>query len=82
MPTGTEPHERRLDAVVSGSRFDDLSLLDVVTLEEFVARLDQHEAELSRTRRQLFDRIDTLRAELAARYKDGRAAISDLLAGT
>jgi len=28
----------------------------------------------------LFDRIDALRSELAARYKDGRAAISDLLA--
>jgi hypothetical protein len=82
VPSGTEPHERRLDEVVSASNFDDLGHLDVGTLEEFVGRLGEHEAELSRTRRRLFERIDALRAELAARYKDGRAAISDLLAGT
>jgi hypothetical protein len=79
VPSGTESHEQRLDDVVAGSSFDDLGHLDVATLQEFVERLGQHEAELSRTRQLLFDRIDTLRSELAARYKDGRAAISDLL---
>ncbi len=82
VPSGTEPHERRLDEVVGGASFDDLSHLDVATLEGFVERLGQHEAELSRIRRQLFERIDALRSELAARYKDGRAVISDLLAET
>jgi hypothetical protein len=81
VPSGIEPHEARLEGVVSGSRFDELGDLDVATLEVIAERLSLHETELSRTRRQLFERIDALRSELAARYKDGRAAISDLLTG-
>ena len=80
VPSGTEPHERRLDAVVAGADLDDVEDLDDEMLADFVSRLAEHERELSHTRRVLFDRIDALRSELAARYKDGRAAISDLLA--
>ena len=79
VPTDTEPHQQRLDEVVAGSSLDDLEDLPVETLEVYVSRLTEFEQQLSATRRQLFDRIDALRNELAARYKDGRAAVSDLL---
>jgi hypothetical protein len=79
VPQGVEPHERRLEAVLAGSELDDLEHLPVETLEDYASRLSDHEHELSATRRQLFARIDALRSELAARYKDGRAAVSDLL---
>lgn len=79
VPDETQPHQQRLEAVVAGSSLDDLEDLPVETLEVYVERLTAHERELSAARRKLFDRIDALRNELAARYKDGRAAISDLL---
>jgi hypothetical protein len=49
-------------------------------LETLVTALERHEAALSSTRRQLFGTIDAIRDELAARYKDGRANVADLLA--
>jgi hypothetical protein len=49
-------------------------------LEALVTALESHESALSSTRRQLFRSIDAIRDELAARYKDGRANVADLLA--
>lgn len=50
-------------------------------LRELAARLAEHERELSRLRRQLFDVIDKLQAELADRYRSGAASVSELLSG-
>jgi hypothetical protein len=79
VPPGVEPHEARLDAIVAGNTLDGVEGFSDQMLEDLVGRLADHERWLSGTRRELFQRIDTLRSELAARYKDGRAAISDLL---
>lgn len=81
VPPGTEAHEQRLDALVPGAALEEVDELPDEVLEAYVERLAEHERELSATRHELFIRIDALRTELAARYKDGRAAISDLLAG-
>lgn len=80
VPEGIEEHTARLDAVLDASALAELEGRTVETLQTFIARLTEHEHELSGLRRQLFDRIDALRAELAGRYKDGRAAIGDLWA--
>ncbi len=80
VPEGIDEHARRLDAVVDASALQELDGRTVATLEDFIAGLAAYEQELSALRRQLFDRIDALRAELADRYKDGRAVIGDLLA--
>lgn len=79
VPADTEPHHQRLEEVVAGASLDELEDLPVETLEVYVSRLTEHERKLSAIRRTVFDRIDALRSELAARYKDGRAVISDLL---
>lgn len=79
VPDGIEEHTARLDALVDASALAELEGRTIDTLQTFVIRLTDHERELSSLRRQLFDRVDALRAELAARYKDGRAAIGDLL---
>ncbi|HRW36733.1 MAG: hypothetical protein KDB04_11360 [Acidimicrobiales bacterium] len=42
--------------------------------------LRELEAEVSRCRRQLFDRIDAVQAEITRRYREGVAKVDDLLA--
>jgi hypothetical protein len=79
VPPSAEQHERDLDRIVDQSQLADLEQLTVDDLAMIIDRLSQHERELSALRRQLFDRIDTLRAELARRYKDGRADVSQIL---
>jgi hypothetical protein len=70
--------EADIDALVGASRISDLDTDEVAAVIE---RLAAHERHLSDVRRRLFDRIDTLRDELARRYKDGSAAVSEILSG-
>ncbi len=81
VPPGVEHLQERLDEVLSHATLDQVEDASVDTLERYIERLAEHERELSGLRRTLFERIDALRDELAARYKDGRAAVSDLLTG-
>jgi len=80
VPEGIDGYTDRLDEVLDVSALEELGGRTVETLQAFIDRLTDHERELSQLRQQLFVRIDALRAELAGRYKDGRAAIGDLLA--
>lgn len=59
-----------------------LTDLDSDELTALVDRLETQERELSSCRHELFERIDAIRDELAARYKDGRADVGDLLTGS
>jgi len=81
VPPDVEPHETRLEQVLPRRDLEDLEEVPVETLEDYIERLAAHEQVLSQQRRGLFAHIDALRSELAARYKDGRAAVSDLLSG-
>lgn len=80
VPEGIDGYTERLDAVLDASALEELEGRTVETLQAFIDRLTDHEHELSELRQSLFLRIDALRAELARRYKDGRAVIGDLLA--
>jgi hypothetical protein len=42
-------------------------------------RLEALEREISDRRRQFFDRIDTLQAEITRRYRTGEASVESLL---
>jgi hypothetical protein len=59
----------------------DLRSLSPEQLRELAESLAEHERDLSVTRRQLFDVIDTLQAELVERYRSGGASVDELLAG-
>lgn len=48
-------------------------------LEDAARRLAELEAEVSATRRSLFDRIDSIEEELTRRYRDGEASVDELL---
>jgi hypothetical protein len=54
---------------------------DAGALSEAAADLDALEGEVSKLRRALFDRIDTLQSEITHRYRDGEAQVDDLLTG-
>jgi hypothetical protein len=66
--------QRRIDRVLD-PRFTDR--VDQLGLAELRAR--REEAEVSYLRRLLQGRLDILRAELARRYRDGTAQVSQLL---
>ena len=61
--------------IESPGEADDEALTDVA------AELSQLEHEVSGFRRQLFDRIDALQAEITRRYRSGEARVDDVLSG-
>jgi hypothetical protein len=82
LPPKAALFEAQLEAVPDEAELADLPERDSEAVRELVERLTGQERELSAIRRQLFDRIDRLRDELAERYKDGRATVGDLLGGS
>jgi hypothetical protein len=58
------------------SRLDELSLSELADLEH---ELNAFERRVSDDRRERFDRLDALSAELVRRYRDGEASVDGLL---
>jgi len=79
VPPSADAHAEALDAIAHEATFLNSGDLDLDALESLVEALEVHERGLSALRRALFVRIDALRDELAARYKDGRADVGELL---
>ncbi len=79
VPGLAEEYGEEVDAIVDEATLHALPELPADDLEALIDRLAEHERHLSSLRSQLFDRIDRIRDELAARYRDGRASISELL---
>jgi hypothetical protein len=68
-----------LDGVLGADQIATLGDLDVDELRDLAGRLEVMENRVSLERRALHLRIDTLQAELVARYKTGRASVDGLL---
>lgn len=79
VPPAADELVGRIDADLGEVTLSGLGGRDEAELRDLIATLERHEQELSTARRALFDSIDALRDELAARYKDGRANVGDLL---
>lgn len=79
VPPSAEALEAEVDAIIDRAGLDDLGERDPEQLAAVIDRLAEHEHGLSELRRRLFAHIDLLRAELVARYRDGRAVVGDLL---
>src|SRR4051812_2452360 len=69
----------RLDAIVGHHDLETLPSLDDTDLSQMHDALESFEREVSGTRRQLFDRIDALQAEVTRRYRTGEASVESLL---
>lgn len=78
VPPNAAAYEDAIAAVIAVDEHD-LEQHDLEELAPLVDRLGELEHAMSHIRRELFRRIDALRDELAARYKDGRADVSELL---
>ena len=68
-----------LDAILGADDVARLATLDDAQLSDLAVRLRELENRVSTERRGLFDRIDTLQAELVERHKSGRASVDGLL---
>lgn len=87
LPSGMEPGELtgqladRLTAITAQVPIESPGDADDEALARATVELSELEHEVSGFRRQLFDRIDTLQAEITRRYRDGEARVDDLLSG-
>jgi hypothetical protein len=88
LPTSMEPGELhgrladRLEEITDRVPLEAPSEADDGALVSVASDLHDLEAEVSSFRRLLFDRIDTLQAEITRRYRDGEARVDDLLGGS
>jgi hypothetical protein len=68
-----------LDKVCSEHGFSRLEDLDGDELDTLATRLIEFERKVSDNRRDRYDRLDALSAELVRRYRDGEASVDGLL---
>lgn len=71
-----------LDDICSEGGLGHLKSLDDTELASLTAAISSFEARVSSDRRERFDRLDALSAELVRRYRDGEADVDALLADT
>lgn len=70
-----------LEAITEAASLDTPDQVSDGDLARAAEQLEALEHEVSSLRRRLFDRIDTLQAELTRRYRVGETSVDDLLAG-
>lgn len=74
------PLAEELDALCARHHFGRLESLDEDELASLSAAIAEFEQRVSADRRNRFERLDTLSAELVRRYRDGEADVDSLLA--
>lgn len=71
--------EAELDGIVGTGHLADLPSVDDATLRSMAEQLADFEQRVSGHRRDLFERIDALQAEITRRYRTGEASVDSLL---
>jgi anti-sigma-K factor RsiG len=79
VPSRAGEHRRRVERLVSDETIARLPELDVEELTRAVEVLSVEEEKVSTNRRTVQRVVDVLRGELARRYRDGTAQVSQLL---
>jgi hypothetical protein len=79
VPSRAGEHRRRVERLVSDETIARLPELDVEELTRAVEVLAREEEQVSANRRAVQRVVDLLRGELARRYRDGTAQVSQLL---
>jgi hypothetical protein len=78
--TEEEDLTAELDAILGADEIGTLADLDLDQLNSVAGQLEVIERRVSKERRALHERIDTLQAEIVSRYKTGEASVDGLLA--
>lgn len=78
-PMGDDPIADELDIICVEHGFSRLTELDDAAAARFVEVLADYERRISANRRDRFDRLDALSAELVRRYREGEASVDTLL---
>jgi hypothetical protein len=71
--------EARLDEIAPPGRLAGPDSLSDDELRRMAGELEAFEHEVSARRRELFERIDALQAEITRRYREGEASVDSLL---
>ena len=71
--------EAELEAIAGGHALTDLPSLSNEALRSMAQELESLEHKVSGLRRELFDRIDALQADITRRYRTGEASVETLL---
>ena len=79
VPSRATEHRRRVERLVSDETIARLPELDVEELTRAVNVLAPEEEQVSAHRQTVQRVVDALRGELARRYRDGTAQVSQLL---
>lgn len=74
-----EALEAELEAIITNAHLDQPSDISDEDLAEAGEQLVAFEQKVSKLRREMFDRIDALEAELTRRYRTGEASVDSLL---
>ncbi|HUH06900.1 MAG TPA: hypothetical protein VML96_03735 [Egibacteraceae bacterium] len=70
---------REEDAALDDPSLSNLADMDAAALERFQQRLAEEERETSRIRSLVQERLDLLQGELVRRYRDGEAAVDQIV---
>jgi hypothetical protein len=79
-PSRAEAHRRHVEALVSDADLSDVAALPDERLELALQTYVKEESSVSQRRRQVQVVMDLLNAEIAKRYREGRASVDELLA--
>jgi hypothetical protein len=79
-PSRVDEHRRSEEQIIADAVMSDVAARTDAELRDAMERLAAHEVEVSEVRREVQKAMDTLSAELTARYRDGSATVDELLA--
>jgi hypothetical protein len=79
-PSRAQAHRRQVEALVADVDLSDVTSLSAAKLADALDAYTAEEASVSKCRREVQIVMDRLNAEIARRYREGRASVDDLLA--
>jgi hypothetical protein len=78
-PSRVAESRRRVEQIIADPHLSDINTLTDSEIAQAHAEIGAHEQAVSEVRQRVQQAMDTLTAEVARRYRDGRASVDELL---
>jgi hypothetical protein len=78
-PSRVAESRRRVEQLIADPHLSDIATLDDAEIGQAFEEIAEHERAVSDLRRRVQRAMDTLTAEVARRYREGRASVDELL---